>query len=169
MPKPSPTTYFPYFKNYVDQVPEEDLAVAIKNQAPVLEKFLRSIPEEKAGYAYDTGKWTLREVLQHLIDAERIFNYRALCIARGEKVSLPGFDENSYADNSNANSRNWQDLVEEMLAVRRSTEFMYASFTADMLAASGLSNNKPATVLSFGFVTIGHVYHHKKIVEERYL
>lgn len=168
MPKPSPSSYPVYFKNYIDQVPEEDLMSAIKIQWPVLQDFLSSIPEEKAGYAYETGKWTLKELLQHMIDTERIFNYRALCIARKETVSLPGFDENRYADNSNANSRNWQDLIGEMLALRRSTEFMYASFTDEMLAASGLSNNHSITVHSLGFVTVGHVYHHKKIIETRY-
>ena len=169
MSKPLVTDYPDHFRVYVDQVPEEDLSTAINNQLPVLEDFLRSIPEDKAMYAYAPGKWTLKEMLQHIIDAERIFNYRALCIARKETASLPGFDENSYADNSNANSRNWQDLVEEMLVVRKATQYLYASFTDEALASSGLSNNKTATALSFGFITLGHVYHHKRIVEERYL
>ncbi|MEO7762982.1 MAG: DinB family protein, partial [Ferruginibacter sp.] len=133
MPKPSPTTYPEYFKKYVDQVPEEDLATAFSNQLPVVKDLLNSIPEEKSMYAYDTGKWTLKELLQHMTDTERIFNYRALCIARKETVSLPGFDENTYAAHSNANARTWQDLVDEFLAVRRSTELLYKSFTGDAL------------------------------------
>lgn len=169
MPKPSPTTYPEYFKKYVDQVPEEDLATAFSNQLPVVKDLLNSIPEEKSMYAYDTGKWTLKELLQHMTDTERIFNYRALCIARKETVSLPGFDENTYAAHSNANARTWQDLVDEFLAVRRSTELLYKSFTGDALDTSGLSNNKPLTVNSLGFTTLGHFYHHKKVIEERYL
>jgi len=169
MPKPSPSLYPAYFKKYVDQVPDEELLIAFKNQLPVIASLLNTITEEKSTYAYDTGKWTLKEVLQHLIDAERIFNYRALCIARGETVSLPGFDENSYAENSNANSRTWQSLVDEMLALRKSTECLYQSFSDKALASSGLSNNNPATVHSFGFITLGHFYHHKNIIEERYL
>ncbi len=168
MPKPSPSTYPPYFKNYVDQVPEEDLSTAFSNQLPVISSLLNSITEEKSMYAYDTGKWTLKELLQHMIDTERIFNYRALCIARKETSSLPGFDENTYAENSNANSRSWQTMVDEFLAVRKTTEFLYESFNQEALDASGISNNKPVTVNSLGFTTVGHFYHHKKVIEERY-
>jgi len=169
MLKPMPNTYPVYFKNYVDQVPDEDLLPGFQNQAAVIKQFLGSITEEQSNYAYDTGKWTIKEVLQHIIDAERIFNYRALCFARKEATSLPGFDENAYADNSNANSRSWQDLVDEFLTVRSSTEYLYKSFTDEALATSGISNNNPATVLSFGFITLGHFYHHKKVLQERYL
>src|ERR1700754_4292778 len=95
MPKPLPETYFPYFKRYVDQVPEENLTTAFDNQLPVIKDLLNSITEEKSTYAYAEGKWTLKELLQHMIDTERIFNYRALAIAREETAPLPGFDENS--------------------------------------------------------------------------
>ncbi len=169
MPKPSPSLYPAYFKKYVDLVPDEDLLTGFKNQLPVITNLLNSISEDKSTHAYDTGKWTLKELLQHMIDAERVFNYRALCIARKETVSLPGFDENDYAENSNANNRTWQSLVEEMLAVRKSTGYLYQSFTQDALDASGLSNNNQVTVNSLGFITLGHFYHHKNIIEERYL
>lgn len=169
MAKPLPTQYPPYFEKYVAQVPDDDLLTAFNNQLPVIEKFLRSITQEKSLFAYDTGKWTIRELLQHIIDTERIFNYRALCFSRKETVSLPGFDENDYAANSNGNARQWSQLVDEFIALRKSTEMLYKSFTADMLENSGTANNKQATVKSMGFITIGHVYHHKKIMEERYL
>ena len=169
MSKPSETTYPAYFKNYVDQVLEEDLFIAFTNQLPVIKEFLNRINEEKSLYAYNTSKWTLRELLQHIIDTERIFNYRALCFARQEKVSLPGFDENEYAAASNANARSWKGLVDEFIALRQSTEMLYKSFTPAMLTSTGISNNKPATTASFGFITLGHFYHHKKIMEERYL
>jgi hypothetical protein len=169
MPKPSPETYFAYFKRYVDLVPEDDLATAFSNQLPVLKECLGAITEEKSKYAYDNGKWTLKEVLQHIIDTERIFNYRALAIARKETASLPGFDENTYAANSNANSRTWQNLVDECLAVRQSTQYLYDSFTDNAFESSGIASNNPLTVLSLGFTTLGHFYHHKKVIEERYL
>lgn len=169
MPKPSPLTYPAFFKNYVDQVPEEDLSLAFSNQLPVITTFLNTITEERSGYAYDAGKWTLKEVLQHIIDTERIFNYRALCIARKETVSLPGFDEKAYAENAHANNRSWQSLVDEFLAVRASTGFLYAPLSDEVLSYAGISNNHPVTVISLGFTTIGHFYHHKKIIEERYL
>ncbi len=169
MPKPSPTTYPPYFKKYVGLVPDEDLLTGFKNQLPVIKELLNSITEEKSMHAYDTGKWTLKELLQHMIDTERIFNYRALAIARGETASLPGFDENTYAANSNANERSWQNLIDEYLAVRSTTELLYKSFTNDAMAASGISNSNPVSVISLGFITLGHFYHHKNVIEERYL
>jgi hypothetical protein len=169
MPKPPSTDYAAPFERYIAQVPENELKLAIKNQSLLFPDFLNSISEDKSLFAYAEGKWTLREVLQHLIDAERIFNYRALCIARKEPVSLPGFDENTYAANSNGNARTWQGLVNEFMHVRNSTEDLYLSFTEEMLWQKGLSNNHIATPHSFGFITIGHFYHHKRIIEERYL
>jgi hypothetical protein len=169
MPKPSIETYPIYFQKYVALVPEDDLITGFENQLPLLKQFLSTITEEKSAYAYAAGKWTLKEVLQHLIDTERIFNYRALCFSRKETVSLPGFEENDYAANSNANARTWQDMVEEFISVRNSTEMLYKSFSAEMLENTGKSNNNPATVNSLGFTTLGHFYHHKKVMEERYL
>jgi hypothetical protein len=169
MPKPSPTTYPPYFKKYVELVPDEDLLTGFSNQLPVIKALLSSITEEQSTHAYEPGKWTLKELLLHMTDTERIFNYRALCIARKETASLPGFDENIYAANSNANERSWQNLVDEFMIVRSSTQFLYESFTDDALAASGISNNNSATAVSFGFITLGHFYHHKNIIQERYL
>jgi hypothetical protein len=169
MPKPHPGTYPAYFDNYISYVTEDDLRDAFKNQHEVIETFFDSIPEDKAGYAYAPGKWTLKELLQHIIDTERIFNYRSLAFARKETASLPGFDEDSYAENSFANERTWKSLIEELKTVRRSTEMLFASFNTDMLNHSGLANNNPMSVNAMGFTTIGHVYHHKRIIMERYL
>ncbi len=169
MSKPLPANYPLYFQRYVDQVAEDDLSTAFKNQSSGIKQFLSTIDEAKSTYAYAEGKWTLKEVLQHIIDAERIFSYRALCISRKEKNSLSGFDENEYAANSNGNARKWQDLVDEFVTVRKGTEIMFNSFTDEMLENSGLSNNNPITVKSLGFITLGHFNHHKKIIEERYL
>lgn len=168
MLKPSPSTYPGYFKRYVDQVPEEELFTAFKNQLPAIKEFLASVSEEKSLYAYAEGKWTLKEVLQHIIDAERVFAYRALCFARKEAASLPSFDENIYAENSNANGRAWQSMADEFLAVRKTTEMLFESFTEEALNTSGIANNNPTSVSALGFITIGHFYHHKKVVEERY-
>jgi hypothetical protein len=169
MARPNVNDYPEYFASYIKQVPDEDLKSALKNQSLILPGFLSSITEEKSTYAYAEGKWSIKELLQHLIDAERIFNYRALCIARKETISLPGFDENTYAANSNGKTRKWQSLVDEFIHVRKSTEDLYLSFTEEMLAQKGLSNNNMITPLSLGFITVGHFYHHKRIIEERYL
>ena len=169
MPKPIIKDYPAYFSVYINQVPEDDLDQSFCNQGKILPAFFSSITEEKSLHTYAEGKWTLREMLQHLIDAERIFNYRALCISRKESVSLPSFDENIYAANSNAIRRSWQSLLDEFFHVRISTEDLYKSFTKEMLIQKGMANNKTINVVSIGFITIGHVYHHKKVIEKRYL
>jgi hypothetical protein len=107
--------------------------------------------------------------MQHLIDSERIFIYRALCFARKEKISLPGFEEDEYAANSAANKRSWKSLVEEFSAVRKSTELLFSSFSEEALASTGSANNNLISVESIGFIILGHFYHHKKVLEERYL
>jgi hypothetical protein len=169
MPKPSPTAHPSYFQRYIDLVPEEDLPTAFRQQSLAVTKFLYTINEEKSGHSYAPGKWTIKEMMQHLIDAERIFAYRALCFARKEQASLPSFEENDYAANSNANLRHWKDLADEFLLVRRSTEMLFHSFTEEALNSSGVANNNPTSASSMGFTIIGHVYHHMKVLAEKYL
>ena len=169
MSKPLPANYPGHFKRYIDLVPETESLSAILNQGLEIMPFLSAISEEKSMYAYAEGKWTIKELLQHIIDAERIFTYRALCIARGEKENLPGFEENDYAANSFANNRRWDSLVKEFITVRQSTELLFKSFTEEMLDNLGTSNNKTIDVSSIGFIIAGHYYHHKKILLERYL
>ena len=169
MPKPIQGTYPSYFENYISQVKEDDLEAAFKNQQDTVANYFDAIPEEKTNTGYAPGKWSLKELLQHIIDAERIFNFRALSFARKETASLPGFEENDYAVNSNANARSWKSLCDELKAVRRSTEILYESFSEEVLNNSGMANNKPTTVLAMGFINVGHLTHHKRIIEERYL
>jgi hypothetical protein len=164
-----PTNQPGYFQTYIDQVKENDLETAFLNQSEMIKNFLPSITEEQSKYAYQEGKWTLRELLQHIIDTERILSYRALCFSRKESASLPGFDENEYAAASNGNNRTWESLTAEFDAVRRSTLFLFNSFTPEMLTISGIANGNPISVESLGFTLIGHFYHHKKIIEERYI
>ncbi len=162
------TTHPSYFDRYINLITEADLSVAFANQNSIISTFLNNISEEKSDYAYAEGKWTIKEVVQHMIDAERVFCYRALCIARKETISLPGFDENVYAANSNANNRHWQSLVEELIAVRKSTELLFSSFNENTLSYIGSANNNTISVASLGFIILGHFYHHKKVIEERY-
>ncbi len=169
MPKPIEGTYQPYTISYISKVPEDDVMDAFRNQHELLGDFFGNIPDDKYAYAYAPGKWTLKEMLQHIIDTERIFAYRALCIARMEKQSLPGFEENEYAENSSANDRRWPDLVEELKTVRKSTEILFASFNTEMLHNKGISNNAVVTPNSIGFIAVGHLYHHVSVINERYL
>ena len=158
-----------YFSVYINQVTEKELPLAFTNQSRVIKDFLPSISEEKSMYAYADGKWTLKEMLQHIIDAERIFAYRALCFARKEAATLPSFEENDYAAASEGNRRTWKDLTEEFVAVRKSTLFLYESFSPDMLATVGKAGSNSLSVSELGFTILGHFYHHKRIMEERYL
>jgi hypothetical protein len=169
MPKPIAGTYPVYFDTYISEVAEDDAILALKNQQPIVNDFFLSIPSGKTGYAYAEGKWTLKELLQHLIDGERIFAYRALSFARQETQSLPGFEENSYASVSNANAREWSSLCEEFKLVRASSICLFESFTDQMLEQAGLANDNLTSVNSIGFIMAGHLYHHKRIIEERYL
>jgi hypothetical protein len=165
---PSPTNVPGYFQVYINQVEETELFAALNNQTAGISDFLNAILEEKWTYAYAAEKWTIKELLQHIIDTERIFSYRALCIARGEKITLPGFDENEYAANSQANSRSWESLVNEMLAVRQTTQILFSSFTPEALETIGTAGSNSLSVSQIGFILVGHYNHHKKILEERY-
>lgn len=169
MPRPNLATIPEWYHRYINQVEGNDLVAAMKKQTPVIFRFLNSIPVEKRNYRYGKDKWTIKEVLQHIIDAERVFAYRGLCIARKETVSLPSFDENDYADNSKAKKRDWTDMIEELKAVRRSTEILFSSFDKEQLSTVGTANNNPVSVLAIGFILVGHINHHIKITKERYL
>ena len=169
MNKPSTTTYPEYFQRYINQVKEDDLKMAFKNQMPAAEIFFQSITEELSKKKYAEDKWTIKEVLQHIIDTERVFSYRAMCFARREQHILPSFDENSYATNSNANHRNWNNLIQEFTATRTSTECLFNSFTDDALNSIGKASDYTITAAAIGFVTVGHVNHHIRIIQERYI
>jgi hypothetical protein len=169
MPRPELSKIPEWYHGYINQVEGNDLVAAMKKQTPVILRFFRSLPSEKINYRYVKGKWTIKEVLQHIIDTERIFSYRALCIARKETANLPGFDENNYADNSKANKREWKEMLAELKAVRQSTEILFDSFDKVQILSVGASNNNPVSVLAIGFIIIGHINHHIKVVKERYL
>ena len=158
-----------FFHNYIMHVPEDDLMTSFKNQTRVAIDFFSKLPGEKIDYAYAEGKWTIKEMLQHIIDAERVFCYRALRFARKDPTPLPGFDEDLFAANAKAAKRNWNELIEEFRVVRTGTELLFTSFDAEQLDSTGVCNNHPNHVLAWGYITIGHCLHHLRIIKERYL
>jgi DinB family protein len=168
MHKPKPTDYPGFFNAYIELVPEDTILEAFYKQTNVIQHFLLSISEEQSDFRYAPGKWTIKEVLQHLTDAERIFSYRALCLARKEKLPLTNFDENEYAANSGANKRAWKSLANEFLIARQSTLSLFTSFNNTMLLAEGTTSNYRTSVTTIGFVIVGHWYHHIKVIKERY-
>jgi uncharacterized damage-inducible protein DinB len=169
MPRPTTNDYSPFYHNYVMNVQDDDLHKGFENQFRVLDSFLSSIPEAKADHTYAEGKWTVKQLLQHMIDAERIFTHRALWFARQSAAPLSGFDENEYAAIADVSKRTIQSLSEEFRAVRKSSEHLFNSFSWKELNTSGMANNDSITVNALGFVTLGHFLHHKRILEERYL
>lgn len=169
MPRPDLSRVPEFYHNYINQVEEDDLMDALQKQTRSFLRFLKEIPKDKRNYRYAEDKWTIKEVLQHIIDAERVFAYRALCIARGEKQGLPGFDENEYADKSKADKRNWNNMLEEFKVVRRSTEILFASFDKEQLDNTGTASSWPVYVLGIGYIIAGHLNHHHNIIRERYL
>ncbi len=168
MAKPDLALVPPYYHNYINLVAEDDLPTAFEQHLADL-SLLQAIPEEKWDYRYAEGKWTIRELVQHIIDTERIFSYRALCIARKDKTPLPSFDENQYAAASKANNRSTSSLLGEWEAVQKATQQLFASFNKEQLEAEGIANQKSISVRAIGFILIGHAKHHNKIVKERYL
>lgn len=158
-----------YYHKYTNQVPETELMEAFKNETPAFIKFLESIPLSKHDYRYAEDKWTIKEVLQHIIDAERVFAYRALRFARKDPTPLPGFDEKIFASNAKVEKRNWNDLMEEFKSMRKSTEQLFGSFDDEQLNAAGIASNTSNYVLAFGYIIVGHSLHHMKIIKERYL
>lgn len=158
-----------WYHGYINKVKEDDLSAAFNNQSAFFLKFLEELPDTKVDYRYADGKWTVKEVLQHIIDAERIFAYRALRFARKDATPLPGFDENEYAKNAIVSNRKWKEMIAEFSALRKSTELMFASFSSDELESTGIASEKPVYVLGIGFIIVGHAAHHRDIIKERYL
>lgn len=169
MPRPATGTYPAYYETYISRVDAETATEAVEKYSNDIVKFWRNIPVEKEEYSYAEGKWTIKELVQHIIDAERVFAYRMLCIARKETISLPGFDENLYAANSNANARSWDDLLAELDCTRSSTNFLVLSLSEEQLQQQGIANGKPITANAIAYIVFGHILHHIRIVEERYL
>jgi uncharacterized damage-inducible protein DinB len=131
--------------------------------------FVREIPLGKHDYSYAENKWTIKEIIQHIIDAERIFSYRALRIGRSDVTPLPSFDENSFAAVTDANARTLQALLEELSAVRQSTLLLFKSFTKEDLLRKGIVAGNEQICGALGFVIVGHMKHHQKVYKEKYL
>lgn len=158
-----------FYKNYVKQIEEEDILQAMRISGHRMLELVHAIPEAKMDLAYAPGKWTVRELLCHIMDAERIFCYRALRFARNDKTPLSGFEENDYAPQANATGRSLKKIAAEMAHLRNSTIDLFESFTPEMLTRKGTANNKELSVMALGFIIPGHETHHRKILVERYL
>ncbi|WP_452220784.1 DinB family protein [Lacinutrix salivirga] len=161
--------YLPYFSNYISKVGDLQLMDALHISLKEGYDFFKSIPEDKLEYRYAEGKWTIKDILLHIIDTERIFCYRALRFAREDKTALPGFDQNTYAESSNANDRTMESLLSEYISVRNATVVQFLNFNSAMLLQKGTASGGEISVRAFGFLVVGHETHHIEVIKERYL
>lgn len=166
--RPQEHEYPAYYSTYIKRVPEQEALIALQNTIDELLYTLPLLPANMADHRYAEGKWTVKEVLQHIIDTERVMAYRALTIARGDTTPLPGFDENSYARTAQVGHRTLQDLAEEMLAVRKTSQLLVANFNEETLNRTGVANNNPVSVRGIAYIIAGHQRHHLAILQERY-
>jgi hypothetical protein len=166
--RPLPGDYPVFYDTYISLTTGTDVQNLLSGSLAGLEDFLYSIADNQSDFAYAAGKWTVKEVLQHCIDTERIFAYRALSHARGEQQSLPGFEQNHYAAMATVNHRTLSSLVEEFILVRRTTLLLFESFTQEDLARIGTVNGNAIKTLCWGFIIEGHWLHHQRILKEKY-
>ena len=166
--RPAASEFAPYYQTYISQVPDGNLLSQIEQQGRDTVKLLRGIDEKNSQYRYAPDKWSIREVVGHLADTERVFTYRALTFARGDVTSLPSFDENGWAKTSNAGRRSLADLVSEFESVRSATLTLFRGFGEDEFARTGKANDNPFSVRAVAYVVAGHERHHIKILRERY-
>ena len=159
----------PYFLTYINKAGDLNLLDGLKENGNITLNFFKSLVEDKYDFSYAEGKWSIKELLQHIIDTERVFTYRALSFSRKDAVALPGYNENEYAAASEANKRSKQSLLNEYKALRLATIALYESFSEEMLLQIGNASNSDLSVRAIGFILIGHENHHCQIIRERYL
>src|SRR6266480_2068722 len=167
--QPLESEYAPYYHGYISQVSEDDILPVLRSQTDALDVLLGRVTPERETYRYAEGKWSIREMIGHLIDGERVFGYRSFCIARGEKQNLPGFDQNDYMLTAPYNHIELEDLLSELRLVRLSNIAMFRSLDEEAWNRVGTANGNEITVRALAFIMGGHVRHHMNVLKERYL
>jgi hypothetical protein len=166
--KPESTEYAPFYEKYVALVPSADILSLLETQRLQMTQLLTACSERDGNFRYAPGKWSVKEVIGHLSDCERIFTYRALRIARGDSTPLPGFEQDDYVRSAGSGRRQLQDLADEFSLIRNSTIALYRSLDDDAWARRGSANKNEVSVRALAFITAGHELHHRQILEERY-
>ncbi len=161
--------YAEFYAPYISTLTDEDLIEELEISVHRLIRFVQEIPMDKFDYRYAEGKWTIKDILQHLIDAERVFSYRALRFARNDSTELPGFEENDYANVADGCKRSIKELLTELAIVRQSTLALFKTFSDEVLMRRGVASGRVMSVRALGFIIIGHQNHHQRIFAERYL
>ena len=161
--------YGQWYENYVNKINADSIPELLQNYKQEIEIFFQNIPEEKADYAYAKGKWTIKELIQHLIDAERVFVYRALRFSINDATELHTFDEDAYVTFSEANNRTLESLKQEFKLVRDASDIMFLTLSETQLERKGIASKNSVTVNAIPYITYGHILHHKQVIEERYI
>lgn len=170
MNRPEPKEYAPYFQAYLNLVPEGNYFQLLKQNTEEVIRFFDSIPFEKENYRYAKGKWSIKEVLMHMNDTERVFSYRALVCLRGDINSdIQNMDENLYAHNADVSKRSLKDLVEEFKSIRKSTEWLFYNVSEAQSALVVRNSNRCFSGRALGYLIIGHIMHHLNVITEKYM
>jgi uncharacterized damage-inducible protein DinB len=167
--KPNPDEYAEYYNKYVIKVKTDNPIQGLRKSKKKVNKLISKLNKKQLKYQYAEGKWTIKEILVHMMDAERVFAYRALRFARNDKTTLPGFDEKNYAPASKATERKIKSILEEYEATRDATIALFESFDEEMLRQVGTANEQLMSVRALLYVTLGHEIHHLKVIKEKYL
>ena len=168
MERPREDEFAPFYARYVALVPETDILAVLERQAEEIRRLAASVRAERETHRYAEGKWSIRQVLGHLVDAERVFGYRAFCFSRGETAALPAFDENQYVAAARFDTTPLRELVDELALVRRSNLAVLRRLEPAEWVRVGTASGKPVTVRALAWVMAGHVRHHVNILRERY-
>ena len=166
--RPQPGEFAAFFEGYLSLVPEDDVQNALKTQMAEVRRVASAVGPDRETYRYAPGKWSIREMLGHVGDGERIFGHRAFCISRNEKASLPGFDENAYVANARFNERSLGTLVDELDALRGVHLSLFSSLSDEEWSRKGTANGNPVSVAALAFMMVGHVRHHLKVLRTKY-
>jgi hypothetical protein len=169
MRRPERSEFADYYSTYVDKVPDGDIRQILETQAVDVPALLEAIPAAQADYRYAADKWSMREVLAHLNDCERLFVFRAFWFARGFSGPLPSFDQNVAMSTAAAGQRSWAHHIDEFRAVRASTLALFRTLPVDAWDRRGVASDNPVTVRALAYITAGHVSHHISLLSERYL
>ena len=166
--RPEASEYAPYYARYVEAVPEGDVLDVLAAQPGLFTQMAAVLPESRETFRYAPGKWSIREVVSHIVDAERVFGYRAFSISRGEAQPLPSFDENAYVSQSGADGRPLAALVEEFALVRAANLAVFNHLDGEAWQRVGTASGQPVSVRALAYITAGHAAHHLNVLRERY-
>lgn len=168
MSRPEPTEYAPYYGRYIDLVTESDIVPALEKQAGETAKLLGSVDEKRSAFRYAPEKWSIKQLVGHVADAERVFTYRALTFGRGDTTALPGFEQEDWMRTSDFDRWSFADLRENLAAVRRASLLLFRNLPQEAWMRKGTASGNPVSVRALAYMTLGHERHHLRVLREKY-